>query len=74
MRRNFQTVSNAPVRGGECGLGRGVLAVGGDARRRISSSTPQGSFTSSTCHRVSPVNEKYQNLQQNRIRQAVLPV
>ncbi len=44
------------------------------ARRRISSSAPQGSSTSSTCHRVSPVNEKYQNFQQNQIRQAVLPV
>jgi DDE superfamily endonuclease len=46
---------DAPIHAGECGLGKGALAVGGAARRRISSSTPQGLSTSSTCHRVSPV-------------------
>src|SRR5829696_8242527 len=49
---------DAPIRGGELGLGQGALAVGGDARWRISSSTPQGLSTSSTSHRVSPVIEQ----------------
>jgi hypothetical protein len=46
---------DAPIGGGECGIGQGALAVGGDKRRRISSWTPQGLSTSSTSHRVSPV-------------------
>jgi hypothetical protein len=41
--------------GRELGLGQEALAVGGDARRRSSSSTAQGLSTSSTCHCVSPV-------------------
>jgi hypothetical protein len=48
---------DAPLAGGECGIAQGALAVGGDKRRRISSSTPQDLSTSSTSHRVSPVTK-----------------
>jgi len=41
------------IRRGELGFSQGALAVGGDAGRRISTSTPQGLSTSSTSHRVS---------------------
>lgn len=55
--------NDAPLCGGERGFGQGALAVGGDARRRISSSAPQSLSTSSTSHRVSPVTLAPQELQ-----------